>query len=228
MVVEAVHDHVHRDVDRMGKALRIGAAVRLHHHAVQSQHHRAVVAARIEPFAQPLEGRPHQQIGDARGQAAAEYLAQQIADELKRALAGLQRDVAGEAVGDHHVGGAGGDVVALDEADELRRDVAGAQRLGGEAQGVVALQFLRADIQQADGGRGQAQHGAGEYVAHHREFHQVARVAQHVGAEVEQHHVAARRGADGRHGGPVDAGQCLDDDLGERQQRAGVAGGDDA
>ncbi len=77
-------------------------------------------------------------------------------------------------------------------------------------------------------GRGEPEHGACEHVAHHGELDQVARVALHVGAEVEQHHVAARRGADRRHGRPVDAGQRLDDDLGERQQRAGVAGGDHA
>ena len=51
-----------------------------------------------------------------------EHLAQQVADQLQRALPGLQRDVAGEAVGDDHVGGAGGDVVAFDEAVELRAD----------------------------------------------------------------------------------------------------------
>ena len=228
MIVEPVHHHVHRDVDRMGEALGVGAAVRLHHHAVQPQHHRAVVAARVEPLAQPIERGPQQQIGDLRGEAAAEHLAQQVADQLQRALAGLQRDVAGEAVGDHHVGGAGGDVVALDEADELRRDVAGAQRLGGQAQRVVALQFLGADVQQADGRRGQPEHGAREHVAHHGELDQVARVALHVGAEVQHHHVAARRGADRGHRRAVDAGQRLDDDLGERQQRAGVAGGDHA
>ncbi len=41
------------------------------------------------------------------------------------------------------------------------------------------------------------------------------------------HDIAARRGADGRHGRAIDAGQCLDDDLRERQQRSGIAGGDD-
>ena len=67
-VVEAVHHHVHRDIDRMGEALRIGAAMRLHHHAVQPEHHRAVVAARIEPLAQPVQARPGQQIADLRRQ----------------------------------------------------------------------------------------------------------------------------------------------------------------
>ena len=77
-------------------------------------------------------------------------------------------------------------------------------------------------------GRGQPEHGAREHVAHHGELDQVARVALHVGAEVQQHHVAARRGADRCHRRAVDAGQRLDDDLGERQQRAGIAGGDHA
>ena len=200
VVVEPVHHHVHRHVDRMGEAFGVGAAMRLHHHTIQPQHHRAVVAPRIEPFAQPIQRRAQQQIGQPGGEAAAEHLAQQVADQLQRALAGLQRDVAGEAVGHHHVGGAGGDVVALDEAVELRGDMAGAQRLGGAPQRVVALQLLGADIQQADGRRGQAKHGAGEHVAHDGELDQVAGVALHVGAEVQHHHVAARRGADGGHG----------------------------
>ena len=102
--------------------------------------------------------------------------------------------------------------------------VAAAQRLGGLAQPVVALLLLGADVEQADGGRGQSEHGAGEHVAHHRELDQVAGVALHVGAEVEHHHVAARRRADRGHRRAVDAGQRLEDDLGERQQRAGVAG----
>ncbi len=55
MVVEPVDHHVHRDIDRMGKTLGIGAAVRLHHHTIQPQHHRAIVAAGIEPFAQAIE-----------------------------------------------------------------------------------------------------------------------------------------------------------------------------
>ena len=142
-LVEPVHHHVHRHVDGMGKAFRIGAAMRLHHHAVQPDHHRAVVAPRIEPLAQPLQPRPGQQVGEPARPAVGEHLAQQVADQPQRALAGLQRDVAGEAVGDDHVGGAGGDVVALDEAVELRADMAGAQDFRGLAQRVVALQLLR-------------------------------------------------------------------------------------
>ena len=212
----------------MREALRIGAAMRFHHHAAQAEHHGAVVAARVQPLAQPLQPRAGQQVADARGQRGGEHLAQHLAHQLQRALAGLERHVAGETVGHDHVGGAGGDVVAFHEAVELAAQVADLQHLGRLADALVALQLLGADIEQADGGGGEAEHGAGEHVAHHGELHQVAHVAQHVGAEVEHHHVAARRGADGGHGRAVDAGQRLDDDLGQRQQRAGIAGRDHA
>ena len=212
----------------MGEAERVGAAVALHHHAVQAEQDGAVVAARVHPLAQPVERRAGEQVAEAGGDGGGEDLAQEVAHQLERALAGLERDVAGEAVGHHHVHRAGGDVVALDEAVELRADVALAQDLGGQAQALVALQLLRADVEQAEGGRGQAEHGAGEDLAHDGELDQVARVALHVGAEVEHHHVAARRGADGGERRPVDLRQRLDHDLGQRHQRAGVAGGDHA
>jgi len=96
-------------------------------------------------------------------------------------------------------------VVALNEALKLWRDMAGAQNLRGLAQRVVALHVLRADIQQADRRRGQPQHGAGEHVAHHGEFHKVARVAHHIRAEIEHHHVATGRRPDRGHGRAVDA-----------------------
>src|SRR3984957_8984850 len=41
-IVEVVHHHVHRDVDGMREAARVGAAVRLHHDAVQPDHDGAV------------------------------------------------------------------------------------------------------------------------------------------------------------------------------------------
>src|SRR3954454_3575144 len=41
MIVEAMHDHVHRHIHGMGEALCVGAAMRLHHDAVQTEHHRA-------------------------------------------------------------------------------------------------------------------------------------------------------------------------------------------
>src|SRR5581483_10295575 len=54
-LVEPVYDHVHGHVYRVREPLGIGAAMRLHHYTVQSHHDRAVVAPRVEPFAQPVQ-----------------------------------------------------------------------------------------------------------------------------------------------------------------------------
>src|SRR4051812_5486637 len=62
-VVETMHHHVHRDIDRMGESLRVRAAMRLYHDPVQTEHDRAVIAARIEPFAQSVEARTGQEVG---------------------------------------------------------------------------------------------------------------------------------------------------------------------
>ena len=213
VVIEPVHHHVHRDIDGMGEAFGVGAAMRLYHDSVQPDHDGAVITPGVEPLTQPVEARPRDQIGDLGGDAAGEHVPQQVADQLQRAFAGLQRDVAGEAVGDDDVGGAGGNVVALDEAVETRADVAGAQDFRSLADSIVAFHFFHADIQQTDRRGGQAEHGAGKGVAHDGELDQVARVAPHVGAEVQHDHVAAGRGSDPRHRRPVDPRQRLEHDL---------------
>src|SRR3984957_6586963 len=92
VVVEAVHDHVHRHIDRVRESLRVRAAMLFYHTAVQPEHPRPIISARVQPFAQPLQPLSCQQVGDARGEAAAENLAQQIADQLQRPFAGLQRN----------------------------------------------------------------------------------------------------------------------------------------
>ena len=56
---------------------------------------------------------------------------------------------------------------------------------------LVPLHLLGADVQQADGRLGQAQHGAREDLAHDRELDQVVGVAFDIGAEVEHHAFAA-------------------------------------
>jgi hypothetical protein len=58
-------------------------------------------------------------------QPAGERAAQLGEDQLGGALRHLDRDVAGEAVRDDHVGHAGRDRVALDVADEVKRRVGG-------------------------------------------------------------------------------------------------------
>src|SRR5579875_1959881 len=63
-LIEAVHYHVHSDIDGVSEALGIGAAVRLDHNAVQPDHHGAVVATRVQPLTQMLQTAARQKIGE--------------------------------------------------------------------------------------------------------------------------------------------------------------------
>ena len=51
-LVGTLADEIGGDGDRRREAERVGAAMALHHDAVQPEEHRAVVAARVEPLAQ--------------------------------------------------------------------------------------------------------------------------------------------------------------------------------
>ena len=145
-----VADHVDRHADGVGEAQRIRAAVALHADPVEAQEYAAIVAARIDPLAQLRPGAGGEQIADLGEGRGAEGVADELCVELGRALDRLQRDVAGEAVGDDDVDDAGTDVVALDEAVEEDRRALAAQHGRGLTQLLVALQFLGADVQQAD------------------------------------------------------------------------------
>ena len=138
----------------------------------------------------------------------------------------LSRDVAREAVGDHHVDRARGDVVALHEAVILHGQPALAQDGVGGADLLVPLHLLRADVEQAHRRLDEAQHRAGEELPHDGELDQVGGVAHHIGAEVEHHALALEGWKERRDGRPVDPGQGLERDLGHGHQRARVAGRD--
>ena len=78
-----------------------------------------------------------------------------VEEEAQRSLQGLQRDVAGEAVGHDDVGRRGQQVPALEVADELEARTV--RRLGGEqAVGLLhqrrALRWLLADGEQSHRG----------------------------------------------------------------------------
>lgn len=109
---------------------RIRPAMGLHHHAVQpDQGSRRCSAA--DPSIRAAGPAPGAPAGSAqpRGNRRREDLPKRVAHQLQRALPGLERDIAGEAVRHDHIGGAG-DVVALDEAAEIGADMQIAQRLG--------------------------------------------------------------------------------------------------
>src|SRR5689334_12904761 len=94
---------------------------------IEPQEDRAVVAPRIRAHAQRIQRRARQDISQSRNQRSLDAALQEFGIELRRSLEGLERNVAGEAVGHDDVDRAAGDVVALDEAVELARLARGAQ-----------------------------------------------------------------------------------------------------
>ena len=84
--------------------------------AVEPEEHAAIDLARVHLVAQRVEGALGEEVADLGHQRAAHRRAQIGGDLPGGALGGLERDVAGEALGHHHVDRALADVVALDEA----------------------------------------------------------------------------------------------------------------
>src|SRR5438132_5008380 len=68
-----------------------------------------------------------------------DVLLHQAHHEVEDALAQLQDDVAGEAVGDDHVGGAAVDVAALDVTDETVLERTGAEKFERLLNEIVTL-----------------------------------------------------------------------------------------
>src|SRR5712692_746330 len=110
-----------RDADCILDGVGVRAAVRNHGDAADTQERRAAVFGIINLLLEILEGAPREQRAHLRGQRAPQRFLQQAGDELGHALAGLQRDVADEAVADDHVHVAGEDIAALDVAHEIQR-----------------------------------------------------------------------------------------------------------
>ena len=101
----------------------------------------------------------------------------------------------------------------------------GAAQAGARlADGIVSLQILRADIEQADRRLDQPEDRAGEDIAHQRELNEVLVVAFDIGAEIQHHALAAPGRKKRRNCRAVDPRQHLEHEFGDRHQRAGIAG----
>ena len=109
----------------------------------------------------------------------------------RSALHQLQRDVAGEPVGDDHVGGPLGDVPALDVADEVDPVSLAEQVVGGDHVGGALARFL-ADAEQPDPRSLDAEHRFAEGGAEEGELDQVLRADDDVGTDIEKEDRLAR------------------------------------
>ena len=197
----------------------------LHADPVQAQQHGSIVTARIDAHAERVQRRPGEQAPQARQGRGRQCLFQELTEQHGRAFGGLQRDIAGEAVGDDDVDGAGADVVSLDETVKADGQVGPLQGGGGVLDGLVALEAFGADVENADRRLLQAQDVAREDLAHDGELHQVVGVAFHVRTEVEHDAFPAPGRKTAGDGGTVDARQHLEGEHGHGHQRPGVAGG---
>ena len=156
-----------------GVAHRLGArpAVADDGDAGDAEQRRAAVFRVVDAPAEMPQRPPRQQRSDAHRDRARQLLAQQILHHVDEPLADLQRDVAGEAVADDHVGVAAVDIARLDVADELQRRAL-SSRCASRVSSLPLRLFL-ADRQQPDARRLDAECHARVDAAHHRELQQM-------------------------------------------------------
>ena len=200
----------------------------LHHDAVETEEDRTIMIIGIKMMPQKMHGRLGNQEADLRADGAGEGIAQHVGDEARGAFRRLERDIAGETIGDDHVRFARAELVALDEAIEAQLEaVSAAQHGSGIANLVRALELFRADVEQAHARRLDIEHDSRIGRAHDREFDEVAGIALGVRTEIEHHHIIL---AEGRQQcgerGSINAGERAQGELGDGHQRTGVAGGD--
>lgn len=89
--------HLIANIDRVGKAFCVDAAMALDHHALQAEQYAAVRLVGVELVAQLLERAAGEQIANPRQPARRHGLAQQGEHLARGSLGGLERDIAAEA-----------------------------------------------------------------------------------------------------------------------------------
>jgi len=199
--------------------------------AAEPEQRRATVGLGVEALAELAEPAALQQRAEPAGPGPGEGGAQLGRREPHRPFERLERHVAGEAVGDDHVDGAGHQVAALDVAREVERQRV-ALRFGGEqfvrpAGQHVPLARLGADREQADLRRRDAERDLRVGHAELAELNEHLRLGIGGGARVDEHRVVrVRRQHDGEPGS-WHTGHLEQPLPGARHDRAGRPGRDD-
>src|SRR5438270_11440551 len=178
--------------DRARESNSVGTTVAFYHDPVEAHHAGAVVTARIEPGRRAAQHRSGDRTGEAVEPGRPELLTHPIRDQPRDPLHGLERDVAGEAVGDDDVDVAGEDVVAFHEAHVVE-PAAREQGLGRLHQ-LVSLHVLLADVEKTDARVRHAVHVAGDDGSHGGELAQLLRSRRGVGAQIQHVGVSVRGG----------------------------------
>ena len=154
----------------------------------------------------------------------AHRVAHPLRDLLGGAFGGLERDVAGEALGDEDVDRALAEVVALDEAVIAQVGQRGfTQHATRRLDLLYALDLFDADIEQTDRRAIDVEDDARHRCAHDRQVDQVLGVGADRRADVEDDRFAAQSRPHRGDRRPLDLRHGAQADLGHRHQRAGVA-----
>jgi hypothetical protein len=141
-----------------------------------------------------------------------------------RPFGSLERDIAGEPLGHHHIDGALAEVVAFDEADILDRQLEFPQLPSGFLDLFDSLDLLDPDIEQAHGRSLDSEQTTRQCLAHDGEVHQLIGIRPDRRPDIEHDALAPERGPDGGDGRPVDPRHGVENDLGHRHHRSGIAG----
>ena len=196
---QIVAHHVVAEIDRVGEAFGVGAAVALDDDAVEAEEDAAVRLARIHLVAERAECAARQQVAEPGRQRAVHLALEDLAELAGGALGRLERDIAGKAFGHHHVDRPLADVVALDEAGIFDlRPLTFAQDAAGLAHLFEPLDLLDADIEQPDRRPLEAEQHPRHGAAHGREVDEMRGVGADRGAEVEHDRFARAASATAR------------------------------
>src|ERR1700688_3461942 len=84
LIDEAVDLHIDGNADRIGEAESVGAAMAFHDNAVETEHHRAIIAARVDAQAHLLQGICGEQIADPRENGVLEGGAHELTEHAGR------------------------------------------------------------------------------------------------------------------------------------------------
>ena len=191
----------------------------------QPEQDRAAGRVGVEFLAQPAERRFQQQPAGRGHRVLAGDVGDRPGQFLRRALHHLQRDVAGEAVGDDDVDLRRRQVAALDVAGEVDP-----RRLGEDPVRLddlrPSLARLLADREQADRRLVHVLHRGGEGGAEEGELDQVLGADLDVGADVEEEHRFPRRRDRHRERRPLHAFEALQAEGGGGHRRPGRAEAD--
>ena len=165
---------------------RAERAVRHDAEPAQAEQERAALRLGVDRVAQPAQRRPQQQPAGLRARARRRRLAHRAEQRVRGPLHHLEEDVAGEAVGDDHVGLARADGEALDVAGEL--EPVGAPASAACAACTSSVPFVGSVPldEQRDARALEPDHRLHERRAHVRELDEVLGPHLDVGAAVEQ------------------------------------------